>query len=364
MSSGGGSLLCGAGRGSGRGICGSAYSGRGDELRLEKREPAGGDLSPAGFGLEQPLQSSCEGVQIDGGGEPQGAGVSAIRPDGQGPVGPAAAKGDGDSVNGNFPGGGVVGIISGRVFVPRSHPESHVLGVAGAADLCGVPAQSGVVRSGWTGKGTSSGSGTEKPTSSLSSSAEEADWIWNPPLETEPVGGVDVWRESARKIPAVSMRARHAAGSMARQTECRGDREASVRSRCRMRSWASVSRARLSSFIWAAQERASSRASEIMSHFCRYSSRSCRSLRFSSSRDWMRSWYWRAAPSAWASFSNKFLGKHLLFGKRCIERHCPSGIPKDLFSADPNAQMIPPVVFIEIDFFAAGCTPQVCFFFR
>lgn len=144
MSSGGGSLLCGAGRGSGRGICGSAYSGRGDELRLEKREPAGGDLSPAGFGLEQPLQSSCEGVQIDGGGEPQGAGVSAIRPDGQGPVGPAAAKGDGDSVNGNFPGGGVVGIISGRVFVPRSHPESHVLGVAGAADLCGVPAQSGV----------------------------------------------------------------------------------------------------------------------------------------------------------------------------------------------------------------------------
>lgn len=89
-----------------------------------------------------------------------------------------------------------------------------------------------------TGKGTSSGSGTEKPTSSLSSSAEEADWIWNPPLETEPVGGVDVWRESARKIPAVSMRARHAAGSMARQTECPGGREASVRSRCRMRSWA------------------------------------------------------------------------------------------------------------------------------
>ncbi|MEI3349271.1 MAG: hypothetical protein V8R55_13115 [Dysosmobacter sp.] len=34
------------------------------------------------------------------------------------------------------------------------------------------------------------------------------------------------------------MRARHAAGSMARQTECRGDRETSVRSLCRMRSWA------------------------------------------------------------------------------------------------------------------------------
>ena len=65
-------------------------------------------------------------------------------PDCQRPIGSAAAEGDGDPVDADLLTCGIVGIISGGIFITRGHTEGHVLGIVGIADLRGVSGQGGI----------------------------------------------------------------------------------------------------------------------------------------------------------------------------------------------------------------------------